>query len=173
MDPFHRLNRGYSLIEVLIAMVVFGLLATGIIGATLANHRMTYEVSYQNTANDIAQGFINQLRTKSYGSLVAFANDNGTLKMSKIETDGTDGEIVSFFISNNTEFDETVLIGDIQRDGTISQKQMDMLLTFNVTDMSSTAGVDAVEIELIYSYSYIVQGGTRTLTDSIQTVRAR
>ena len=165
--------RAYSLVEVIVAMTVFGFLATGIMVGTVTNHKLAYEITYQNTAHDIAQGFVNQLRTKSYGSLVDFASGADSIKMSKIETDGEVGSLVTFFINNNELFTEEVLVGDYSRTGEITDKKMLMALTFNVVDVSETHGVPALELMLDYSYTYRTSQGEKTLSDSITTVRAR
>ena len=157
-------------------MGVFAMLATGIIVASISNYKLSYENSYRSSAHDIAQGYLNQIRKKPFSSLEAFAADNNnTISLTKVETlDGSTGNVNTFDVNNGTLFTELVFIGDIGRDGGMSNKSMTMDLTFNVVDVSAATGLKVVEINLNYSFTYNLPGwpGGRTFTDSRQIVRA-
>ena len=64
-----RADSGFTLVEMMIAMVVFGLLAAGIAGGMLQGRRMAEKNVYHITALSIAQGYLEQMKGMSYGDL--------------------------------------------------------------------------------------------------------
>ena len=167
-------SKAYTLLEVLIAMALFAILATSLQVATLSNYQLSYAINYQNIAHDVAHGYAGQLRNRPYSALSDFANGNSSITLLHIRTDGDTSKLESFVISNGGTFEETVLVGNPSSDDESQTTPMEMEMTLNVSDVSasSSSGIKAVEITLGYSYSYTTSRGTKTLTDTITLVKA-
>jgi len=66
---------GYSLAEVVIALCLFGLMATAFTSASLYAKKSAESAVYENIALNVAQGYMEQIKTLSYATLMESVND--------------------------------------------------------------------------------------------------
>jgi hypothetical protein len=69
------LKAGYSLAEVMIALCLFGLMATAFTQTCLYTKRSAESAVCENIALNIAQGYMEQIKTLSYAVLMESIND--------------------------------------------------------------------------------------------------
>lgn len=60
---------GFSLVEVMIGMVVFGILIAALSSASIQSQRLAYGNIYANTAHTVVQGYAEQIKSIGYQTI--------------------------------------------------------------------------------------------------------
>lgn len=141
-------RRGFSLIEILIAMAILAGLAASILAGALQVRKLAEDNVYQASADTIAAGFLEQLLGIAYAELKNSAKNSAVPLATKINQNTSDPiyngkwTTVSLpIISNVTADGETV--PEVSIDVDVKAELRDMVLE----------GVDAMEIAIYYKYT--------------------
>ncbi|PIT87043.1 MAG: hypothetical protein COU31_05145 [Candidatus Magasanikbacteria bacterium CG10_big_fil_rev_8_21_14_0_10_40_10] len=102
-------NKGFTLMEVLVAMGIFSLISTAIVGLfvySIKSNKIVWEqLSTQNEGRKITQDFVNELRSATYSSIGAYpletAQDSQIIFYSNVDADIL-RERVRYFLEGNT-----------------------------------------------------------------------
>lgn len=65
-----------SLVEMMVSLVIFALLATGITSTTLLTYRLSLNTMESNTALTMGYGYLEQLKSLAYGEVAAAMQDS-------------------------------------------------------------------------------------------------
>ena len=80
-----------TLVETVVAMTVFSLIAAGVIGLTVQSRRMAESAIRENTAATVAQGYLEQIKSIEYQALVdAIGDPTGISIPTKTDQDTND-----------------------------------------------------------------------------------
>jgi prepilin-type N-terminal cleavage/methylation domain-containing protein len=69
------IRTGFSLAEVMIALGLFGIMATAFVGSTMFARKSAESAIAENAALNLAQSYMEQLKSFSFSTLMASAND--------------------------------------------------------------------------------------------------
>jgi prepilin-type N-terminal cleavage/methylation domain-containing protein len=178
MDFTERLPRpkarsGFTLVESVVSLGVFSLLALGIINLVLQLRRIAENNVYENTGLTMAQGYIEQIRSLPYNELVAAANsDTAVLRLlganggGTVLTDSTGGAL------NNDEWTRETVFLDRDANGNDTQP---LQFRFHVllTDLRPVTAINASGVEIALTYELTLPDGrNRSLRRSLRTVRS-
>ena len=84
-------SRGMTLAEIMIAMAVFSLIASGIVGLAIQSRRMAESAIRENTAATVTQGYLEQIKSIEYSALVDAIADPGNVAIgTKTDQDTND-----------------------------------------------------------------------------------
>jgi prepilin-type N-terminal cleavage/methylation domain-containing protein len=75
MKRHFSIKHGFSLVEVMIALGLFGIMATAFVGSTMFARKSAESAVAENAALNLAQSYMEQLKSMTYGTLMASAND--------------------------------------------------------------------------------------------------
>ena len=151
-----RTVSGFTLVEVLIAVVIFGLMAGGIIGGILQGRRMAEKNVYHITALTVAQGYLEQMKGMSYGDL-------STNSDQPIPTELNYGEPDPLFLNVWTE--KRIDIHD-----TPDNPNDDMRMWFRPT-VEEGAFQKRIQLDFRWEAPRSA-GGTHTYEDSVRVIRS-
>ncbi|MGB0416419.1 MAG: type IV pilus modification PilV family protein [Coraliomargarita sp.] len=175
MKNFHS-KTGFSLTEVMIAVFVFSIVALGVASTTMLTSRIAISNIYRSTANSVAQGYAEQIKSISFDSVfLAFQDptnyDIPTMSLSLQASDG-DGNIQTedpliFGVPNR----KNVLIDvEVDDEGLETPKTMPMWFTVVGVDLTAETNCwDAMEIRLDYEWEV----GGENHRDFIQIVKTK
>jgi type II secretory pathway pseudopilin PulG len=163
----------YSLLEVLIGMSIFVMVAGGLISMTFQVRATAEENVYQNTALALGQAYLEQIRSIDFTRLSDVAlGTSGSNTLALIDTSGaaiTDEGGGS--LTNGEWARETIMLDETQT----GVPRQPMLFRFRplLTDLASnTSGAaSGVEITVFFETTYNY-GVTRTYRSSLRTVRS-
>lgn len=80
-----------TLVETVVAMTVFSLIAAGVIGLTVQSRRMAESAIRENTAATVAQGYLEQIKSVEYSALEDAIADPTTIAIpTKTDQDTND-----------------------------------------------------------------------------------
>jgi len=173
---------GFSLMEVMVAVFVFSIVAIGIASATMLTSRIAISNIYRSTAHATAQGYAEQLKSIDYDTIFSAIddptnNDIPTVGISLTSTDSS-GQIqledpLTFGIVNEKN---VVVDVDVDSNGNTTPQVMRMWFTVTGSDLSTTTNCwDALELRLEYEWELIGSGrasGNR-FSDYIQIVKTK
>jgi prepilin-type N-terminal cleavage/methylation domain-containing protein len=165
--------RGLTLIEVMISLGIFALVATSVVAVTFRIRSMAEQTVYQNTALVLAQGYIEQLRSLDYPTLERAAQDaTGTVALALVNAGGATVADTSGGVLGNGDWSSETVFLDENANGTPIQPlqfRFQPVLTSLTTSTSGAAS--GVEITVNYQTTYNF-GHTQTFTGSLRTVRS-
>lgn len=175
-----RRNRdGYTLIEIVVAMFLFMLVALGITAMAIQSQRISRSNIERNTAYTVVQGYIEQIKSLSIGEIKAsIANNNIPLATVGISSTQT----------GNIEIADPLLIGqantkaillDLLSDGQGGESSItiNVYITPTINDLSNESiyGVNAlpaIEIILNFEYDALHLGTGQRLAGSLRIIKA-
>jgi len=120
-----------TLAETVVGMVVFSLIAAGIIGLTLQSRRMAESAIRENIAATVTQGYLEQIKSIEYSALVDAIADPGNISIHTKTDQDTDDPILLNVRNQKT------LVTHTSDDGTATQF-MRFWITPQGTDLAST-----------------------------------
>lgn len=171
--PRRRLQAAYSLIEVMVGMALFVMMALGLVSMTFQVRSTAEENVYQSTALALGQAYIEQLRSTDFATLSNIANGvSGSDTLNLINTAGTVILDESGGALTNNEWAREQIFLDETETGAPRQP-MTFRFQTQLTDLTTpTAGrAAAVEINLLIETTYNY-GVSRTYRASLRTVRS-
>jgi prepilin-type N-terminal cleavage/methylation domain-containing protein len=166
-------KNGFSLVESIVSLGVFSVLAVSIIAVVLQLRRIAENNVYENTALTMAQGYIEQIRSLPYNELLSAANSD-TIQLRLLSANGggillTDG--AGNELNNNEWTRETVFL---DRDASGRETQpMDFRFRVSLTDLQPllTLRSNGIEVTLTYEVA-LPDGRKRSLRRTLRTVRS-
>ena len=168
-------SEGFTLIEVIVGMVVFAILATTSSVAFVQTQKLAHANIMHNTARTVIQGYVEQIKGVQYYKLQESMADPTavplpTKSISSLAT-GTDIQI-SDTLFLNSENHKEVLIDIIDRgEGSYEEHTMDLYVTPSVNNIASTAGIDALEFTLNYRYDSLFKGINASHSGSVRFIK--
>ncbi|MFW5883816.1 MAG: type IV pilus modification PilV family protein [Verrucomicrobiota bacterium] len=159
-QPRRRAKAGFTLVEVMIALFIFGFMALSITMGALAMRKMAEHQVYAATALTVASGFMEQAKTITFAELQNAADGNT--------------QILDFIIEDGQEFEVTVgteatiavpIDADAEGNTRLTMPMTILVECHPITDL------DAVQIDLTYTWSS-PQIGDQVLTDRLTSIRS-
>ena len=176
---FKTRKSGVTLVELMIAMVIFAITAAGVTSTIIQSQRMAYRAVYENAAFNAAQGFLEQMRSMSYAEFEnAFATAD---TLPTVSSSNTSSVIVddplTFYTDDDgaydvSKFDEKIVIVDVNDDRNVTMNMRFYLMLTNLSTgapMGQTAW-NAFEIQLSYDFEVPSTSGTTWISDKLVTV---
>jgi prepilin-type N-terminal cleavage/methylation domain-containing protein len=139
-------RRGFSLIEIMLALTLFSMLAMAIIAGVLQVRRMAENAVYQNAAITAATGYLEQMKGMEYQTLVDSIEDVSLAGLIPTRID----QGVADYLYNNQRDYRKILI-DTDEAGNV-ESTMDMYFTPRLTNLFATNGLRTVQIELEFEW---------------------
>lgn len=164
-------KNGFTLIETLVAVAIFGMIITAVIGIFLNSWRynavLWEQLSTQTEGRNVTQGFANEIRTASQSSIGAYplqtANTSTIIFYSNLDADSL-VERVRYFMSG-----KTLTKGVIKPSGNpLTYNTADEVLTDVVHDVANTG---TSPIFLYYDENY--SGSGSPLPSPVDTTEVR
>lgn len=183
-----RMTRALTLVEVLIATLVLGMVLMGILATVIQSRRMTEGSVVQNSANAILQGYIEQMKTMAYETDLVSSPTSTPVDLAhwpSIPCVKADGSADPLYLSLNSPPNEKDQVNPTG--GTDNLKLVPIktpavnpndTITFHiyvwVNDLegSSTNVTQTKSITIIYNYEFIDGGKRRTVVGSLRSIRS-
>jgi len=170
MGIFHKLTNitplktkaGFSLVEVLIALALFGVMATGFMASSLFAKRTAESALAESTALTVASGYMEQVKSINYNSLVASVQDTSI----PVATVNNQGVVDPVYL--NAYSDKTIPIR-FNEDGSTAQNIIiGIKLSISTAAASSVLNILSIQID----YRWTEPGSGRIRTASLRSSRA-
>lgn len=151
----HQRRAGFSIAEVLIALMILAVMAVAIGSACLFARRSAEGAVAENTALNTAQAYMEQLKTFTYSALMASVNDPTVPLQTMAGLTTTD------YLTQNAWTTKTIVM---RRDasGNVLQS-LDVEIRPVLSDAASGTGREIVGIQIFYRWKDPV---TKTLRDA-------
>lgn len=184
---YRKTNKAFTLLEVIIAMTIFGVVSLSLIAALLQSRRMADTSIYRLTAYTIAQGYIEQIMSHDYNTVLTSMSDNSIpldLKsISPIISGASVDPSDDFYINTSNTRDIIIDVrGDTDNDGIEDTAEgekfyyVKMPMTFKLTgNQLPTTGADpyhGIEFELEYTYKSGNDRADKIITQKLQFVKS-
>lgn len=158
----NNVNKGFTLAEVIIGMVVFAILATSSSVAFVQTQKLAHANIMHNTARTVLQGYIEQIKGVQYYKLLDCLNDPSTVplptKSISSLAEGDDIQI-SDTLYLNAENHKNILLDIIDRgEGDLEVHTMDLYVTPVANNILNSAGVEVIEFTINFQYESIFKG---------------
>jgi len=173
----HKIKRGFSLVEVMIALGIFGFLATVMIQVAFRSRAIAEANVYDNTALTVSLGYAEQIKNMNYLEVYASHEDNGV----SLATVSVNELILGNFddledpITVGSENDKQVLM-DIKNVGEENESRIYMpyRLTISTNALDSGANpIDGIQVTLDYEYDIPTGKMIRTKTGSVRFLKVQ
>lgn len=170
---------GFTIVEVIIGVFVFSILAAGIASSTLLTSRMAMSNIFRNTAFTVAQGYAEQIKGIRFNAIKQALEDPGetdipTMSLSLGASEaGDDLEKEDPLVFGQKMLKEVVVDLEESESGEIDDERI-MRLWITPTGRNlrtEPEGLAAIEITLDYEWEFRDNRGTRTFEDSIKIVK--
>nr|WP_269539266.1 type II secretion system protein [Cerasicoccus sp. TK19100] len=172
------MRRGMSLVEVLVATVLFGLLAMVTTNSVLMSRRLAETNIYMVTANDIAQGYAEQMMAMDFEVDIKKSVEDHKVPLSL-------RAVTPSLANNSTTVDDLLYFGDDVtnsrdividlrgEDGDLRQVVMPMRFTLSARDLNTgSKPYQAYEIRINYEYKTPAGRGSKWLDGSVCVVKS-
>lgn len=183
-----RMTRALTLVEVLIATMVLGMLMLGVLATTIQSRRMTEGSVVQNSANAILQGYIEQMKTMAYDTDLVVSPVTTPPDLAHwpslpcVKADGTADILYLSVGSPPNEKDNVNPTGgtDNPKPVPIKTPAVNPNDTINfhiyvwVNDLSSSSpnATQTKSITIIYNYVFLDGKNKRTVVGSLRSIRS-
>ena len=154
---------GFSLVEVMVATVVFAIVATALVGVFLQNQRYSYQLGYRSQAVTISLSILEQLRFRQYTEIndVYLDGSSGSIDVTIADPDQSSGYTsltipvnVRDGVQVNANWTSASVVVD--PDSEAPRLPMRFFLSLKRNRQTSGTKVDLFEIVLLYQW---LQGG--------------
>lgn len=166
---------GYSLIEVIVGVGVFSILAAGIAASTSFISRTASSNIYSNTAYTVAQGYAEQIKSIQYSTIESALNNPGSNNIPTVSLSKGSGTVSQ--LSDPLTFGARIkkeIIVDIEEldDGTERDRVMNMWFTVTGNNLSTSAdALDAIEITIAFEWEVTNRASTQTYDGVIKLLK--
>lgn len=166
---------GYSLLEVMIGVFVFTIVAAGVASSTTLTSRMALSNIYRNTASTIVQGYAEQIKSIRYEVIAQALEDPTNRSIPTMSLSTADGKL--------SELNDPLYFGvrskkniviDIEElpDGTERERIMELWVTPTGTDLAKSGDdLEAIEITLYYEWVLSDKSIQRSYDSTIKIVK--
>lgn len=170
-QPRPHARAGYSLIEVMVGMSLFVMLALGLVSMTFQVRSTAEENVYQSTALALGQAYIEQLRSTDFATLSGIAGGSGDALVLINTAGDTIVDEAGEALNNGDWAREQIFLDETET----GQPRQPMTFRFRtlLSDLAPLTGGRAagVEITLLVETTYNY-GVSRTYRTSLRTVRS-
>lgn len=183
MKARHRNRQGMSLVEIMIAMVVFMILALGVTRAVIQSQQIAQNNIIRNTAYTIAQGYMEQIKSLALIEVLNAMDDPDgtplpTMSISALAEDDIE-ELDPLFLdgpdralsgrTDGSNFREILI--DLQEDaeGDPREVTMDAWFDVDITDISNRSYSHAI---IIRFEARLRGAGARVIAGELRGLRA-
>ena len=170
----NRIN-GFTLVEVIVGMLVFAILATTSSVAFVQTQKLAHANVMHNTARTILQGYVEQIKGIQYYKLLeSMANEAITPLPTKSISSLTQGEEIQISddLYLNQENHKEVLLDIIDHgEGVYETHTMDLYVTPVATNILNSEGIEVLEFSLNYSYESIFKGMQATHNGTVRFIK--
>lgn len=153
----------FTLVEVLIGVFVFALVASGIAAATLLSSRIATANVYSNTAHSIVQAYAEQIKSLDFATIKNAYLDPGenSIPTMGLNIGGTEMERTDP-LTFGVKSQKTVVVDvDERSDGTFSEKSMLLWITPSGRYLNDVGEADQMEVvEITLEYDWQTFGGS-------------
>lgn len=161
--PLLKERFGYSLVEVMIAMALFGIMATGFMASCLFARKAAESAACENAALCVAQGYMEQIKSNTYATLAAvIANPTVPIPTMTSST-------VADSIYQNTYTTKTIVMRRDTSGSTVQTLDVSVMPVIS-SATTSTISVQIVGIEIFYRWTDPITGQitTKTIRNAMQ-----
>jgi len=145
MKMHSKKRSGMTLLEVVVAMIVFMILALGITAGTLQARAIAHDNILKNTAYTVAQGYLEQIKSMSEVTIIACLNNPASNELPTRSADpNNSGNVREDPLFLNGVNDKEIVI-DVQ-----DSRALTMNMTFDVDIEDLGWGAYAIEINFTY-----------------------
>ena len=145
-------KEGFTLIESIIGLGIFALLAAGVASASLLTSRIAISNVYSNTAYSIAQGYAEQIKSISYLEISNALEESGTYSI-PCQSLSVAGESSSDPLVFGSRIEKDIVVDQHKNaDDSITERTMKMWVTTTGSDLSSTEGIKVIEVTLFFEW---------------------
>lgn len=165
----------FSLVEVMIGITIFSIVAAGVASATLLTSKIAYSNIYRNTAFTVAQGYGEQIKSIRYALLEEALEDsaNHVIPTKSLSLgSGSTLQLDDPLIFNTRVLKNIVVDVSTDENGVSKERIMRMWITPRGRDLlDASDGLKALEITLDFEWEVIGQGIVRVHEDAIKIVK--
>ena len=136
---------GYSLAEVVIALCLFGMMASAFTGACLYTKRSAESAVAENIALNVAQGYMEQIKALSYDTLMESVDD-ATVAIPTLSTYDTEDAL-----TQNGYVTKTVVIRRNSSGATIQSLAVQIMAS--LSDVSNDTDEEIIGIKIYYKWT--------------------
>ena len=170
-----RREKGFTLVEVIVGMLVFAILATASSVAFVQTQKLAHSNVMHNTARTVLQGYVEQIKGVQYHKLIEVINDPVTNPIpTKSISSLTEGEEIQIddALRLNVENYKNILLDIVEREnGEFDSHTMDLFVTPRATNILNSAGIEVIEFTLNYRYESLFKGIGATHAGSVRFIK--
>jgi prepilin-type N-terminal cleavage/methylation domain-containing protein len=156
-----RNREGFTLVEMMMAMLLFGILAAGLVSSVLQARRLAESTVFETTAHTAALGYLEQMKSLRYEALEALAGGEGGIIATRIDNATPDP------LAHDLENEKLILV-DLDEEG-LPRRWLNLWVHPRIRDLRPN-GIRALEIEL--SYRWLSPDQRRTHQSTVRYVRS-
>ena len=153
---------GFTLVEVIVGLLVFAVLATSASVAFVQTQKLAHSNVMHNTARTVLQGYVEQIKGVQYTKLIEVMADPTAqpLPTKSISSLAESEDIqIDDPLFLNVENYKNILLDIIEKEnGEFDSHTMDLYVTPRATNIIDTAGIDVIEFTLDYRYESLFKG---------------
>lgn len=153
------IRAGFSLAEIMIALGLFGIMATAFVGSTMFARKSAESAITENTALNLAQSYMEQLKSFTFSTLMASVNDT-TIPLPTMES-----ATVTDYIFQNAYTTKNLVIRTDDSGNTVQTLAVDIMPVVSNAQGSDT-NWSIIGIEIFYRW-------TDPITDTVRTASIR
>jgi prepilin-type N-terminal cleavage/methylation domain-containing protein len=170
-----RNANGFTLVEVIVGLLVFAILATSASVAFLQTQKLAHSNVMHNTARTVLQGYVEQIKGVQYHKLLEVIGDPVTHPIpTKSISSLTEGEEIQIDdpLLLNVENHKNILLDIIDKgNGEIESHTMDLYVTPTATNIINSAGIEVLEFTFDYRYESLFKGMGTTHDGSVRFIK--
>lgn len=147
-------RKGFSIAEVLIALMLLGVMAVAITGACMFARRSAESAVAENTALTTAQGYMEQIKTFTYASLMASVSD------ASVPINTMSSLTANDYLYQNAYATKVVVLRRDSGGAAVQSLSVDIMPV--LSDASSGTGREIVGIQIFYRWRDPITNQLRT-----------
>lgn len=149
----HTRSRGFSLVEVMVALAIFSMLAMAYTATSLYARRSAETNVMESTALTVAAGYLEQIKSLEYESLIVSVKDPSEPLRTMVNQGKDDPIYLGKFTSKTVVMNEDEYGTPIQT--------MDVAVRPDITDLSGSTGERIINIIITYRWAQVDTGQTQ------------
>jgi prepilin-type N-terminal cleavage/methylation domain-containing protein len=161
--PQRKERIGYSLAEVMIAMALFGIMATGFLASCLFARKAAESAACENAALCVAQGYMEQMKSNSYSTLAAI------IATPTVPIPTMTSVTVADYIYQNAYTTKTVVMRRDTSGNTVQTLNVSVMPVISDVTISS---ISAQAVGIVIYYRWTDPITNQTLTRTIRGAKA-
>jgi prepilin-type N-terminal cleavage/methylation domain-containing protein len=175
MKKSSHLKQGLTIVELMISIAIFAIMAAGVAATTMMTSQIAYENIYKNTAYMVVQSYAEQIKSIRFDEIrLALENpaehDIPTQSLSL----GTENSVQKLDDSLifGVPIEKQIVVDIEEKDGKLSERTMRMTVTPSGQDLSSTTDCwDSIEVKLDFTWEVVGRNGTQEKDGVIRLVK--